>query len=364
MADIFGIPTDSPGWLEKQSLTQKLLAQDRATAVETMLEFNAFNQIRKQAIDAGMTKGEANVTALANAPVWARKTMQDPFWLQKERAQIGVLNAKAREESAWLSDVPKLAEWQAKPLEQQVKEAPPEMQSNRGIAAASNLRRAASSSAVAKAMNESKSKYDARVAALLQAGYESAGTLALPPQAFPSETNWKALGIAEQALAQRRENEKTLAASEAEARGETPTTTISDRGVTTTYRPSSVKPENVEPQTKVLKDGTILAWMPNGKTIHVIRPSGEKKELTPSQLLAIGKALDAQGDPDASKLISAAKEGAMAKIAPKSTQAAAPKSTLDTATIFTDKTGKRFKYLGNESDPMKDRNESHWQLVP
>lgn len=133
-----------------------------------------------------------------------------------------------------------------------------------------------------------------------------------------SPQQWQALGIAEQYSQTQKENAQSQAEIDAMSRGDTQTTVVGPKGITTTYKPATTTNQaNAEPNTKTLSDGTTLAWMPNGKTIHVIKKNGEKKELTPMQLLSIGKTLDANGDPDAANIIQAAKQGAMKQIAPK-----------------------------------------------
>lgn len=140
-----------------------------------------------------------------------------------------------------------------------------------------------------------------------------------------SPMQWQALGVAEAFARTQSDNAKSQAEIDAMGRGDAATTVIGPKGITTTYKPpTTTNQANAEPNTKTLSDGTTLAWMPNGKTIHVIKKNGEKKELTPMQLLSIGKTLDANGDPDASNIIQAAKQGAMKQIAPK--PAAAPAS--------------------------------------
>lgn len=132
-----------------------------------------------------------------------------------------------------------------------------------------------------------------------------------------SPQQWQALGIAEQYSQTQKENAQSQAEIDAMSRGDTQTTVVGPKGITTTYKPATASQVGAEPQAKTLADGTTLSWMPNGKTIHVIKPNGEKKQLTPTQLLTIGKSLQTIGDPDANQFIEASKRGAMPQVSPK-----------------------------------------------
>jgi len=46
-----------------------------------------------------------------------------------------------------------------------------------------------------------------------------------------------------------------------------------------------------------------LAWMPNGKTIHVIKSNGEKDVYTPQQIEKFGQKRLDNGDPDGQAMV-------------------------------------------------------------
>ena len=111
-------------------------------------------------------------------------------------------------------------------------------------------------------------------------------------KANPSPQVLQALGLAEQTVGVRQQNEKDQAALDAQARGDVQTTTISDKGVVNTYKPAPPGGKETAPKTMTIDGGVQLAWVPGGKTLHVIQPSGKKQVLTPNQLLSIAKGLD------------------------------------------------------------------------
>jgi hypothetical protein len=127
----------------------------------------------------------------------------------------------------------------------------------------------------------------------------------------PSAAQWKALGIAEQALEARRENERKQAEIEALQRGDVQRTTITEKGVTQSFAPAPAEKAetdpNIQPITKDLGDGTTLAWMPGSKSIHVIKKSGEKQQVSAYTLFQIGSKLKEAGDPDGTNFMNAAK---------------------------------------------------------
>lgn len=127
-----------------------------------------------------------------------------------------------------------------------------------------------------------------------------------------SPQQWQALGLAEERLKVASENRRMIAENEAIARGDVATTTITDKGVSTTYKPGT-KTANEAPQTKDIGDGITLAWVPGGKTLHVIKKNGDKNELTPAQLGAIAKGLD-DIDPKKQKILDFLSEKATSQI--------------------------------------------------
>lgn len=119
-------------------------------------------------------------------------------------------------------------------------------------------------------------------------------------KANPSPTILQALNVAEQAAALKKQNSIAQATADAQARGDLATTTITDKGVSTSYRPApAVKNTSEEaPKTLALGNGVTVAWMPGGKTLHVINSDGKKTAYTPFQLQSIAKGL---GDTDPKK---------------------------------------------------------------
>lgn len=243
----------------------------------------------------------------------ARMTLADPNWkLKMAQAEMKTLSEMARaesawqrmavgaqEEAAWLQDLPLLAEHSAKPLEQQLTEPLGGLKSKRGNAMAIQQNRAASSSAVAKAMQDSKSDYDKRIAEIVKEAPDIGSGLALQPNQFPRPNNWEALEIAEQRVALRRKIQGDSAAFEAEQRGDQVTTTIDEQGkVSKTYRPGGT---TVMPQEATLSDGTAIVYNP--KSGHFVVKKGDReKELSATQLGAIAKEIRTT-DPENAKLI-------------------------------------------------------------
>jgi hypothetical protein len=52
-----------------------------------------------------------------------------------------------------------------------------------------------------------------------------------------------------------------------------------------------------------LDNGTEIAWMPGGKTLHVINPKGEKFEMTPAQLGNLATKLKERKDPTGDQVL-------------------------------------------------------------
>lgn len=129
------------------------------------------------------------------------------------------------------------------------------------------------------------------------------------PDGTISAGQWRALSMAEEAAALRKENARKQAEAEALARGDQQRTVISDKGVTQTFTPAPpVKPDpaEVEPMTKTLANGDTVMWMPGSKGLHVVKKTGEKMPATAYQLNQIAKSLD-DSDPDKTNFVAMAK---------------------------------------------------------
>lgn len=107
---------------------------------------------------------------------------------------------------------------------------------------------------------------------------------------------------------------------------------------------------DAEPQVKDLGGGLKATWMPGAKTMHVIKPDGTKKDLTPTQTLNLGKALLAIGDTEGTNFVKLAKEMATpgkkpAAVTPaakgaKVVNSQAEYDALPVGTTYTDSYGK------------------------
>ena len=116
----------------------------------------------------------------------------------------------------------------------------------------------------------------------------------------------QALGVAEQAMGVRQQNEKDQAALDAQSRGDVATTTINDKGVSTSYKPapansgtSQFKPE----QPISLQGGAQLIHVSPNRWQYV--KGDTKTDLTPDQKRNIAReilALDAK-DPRGLKIL-------------------------------------------------------------
>jgi hypothetical protein len=121
----------------------------------------------------------------------------------------------------------------------------------------------------------------------------------------------QALGFAKAAEDQRKKNEAAQTEIDALARGDKETTTITDKGTTKKFTPGTTAQDSA-PKTSVLSDNTTLAWMPGGKTIHVIKGSDSKK-MTPQQLMSIAKTLSSK-DPNKKKIMDAVQGAALEQV--------------------------------------------------
>lgn len=158
-----------------------------------------------------------------------------------------------------------------------------------------------SQSIQAKAMVESTHDFASRVDALRKVDPAVAGQFAPYISGKITPTILQALSVAEEASKVHQENEKKIAEIEALQRGDAATTKITSKGVETTFKPSATA--NSIPQTKDIGGGVTLAWVPGGKTLHVIKADGTKTELTPSQLQNIAKGMESNGDPRAKNIL-------------------------------------------------------------
>lgn len=106
-----------------------------------------------------------------------------------------------------------------------------------------------------------------------------------------SSNQWQALNLSEQRMRAAAENDRARAEIVAMQRGDVPTTTITEKGVTTTFKPATTPTEDKPPKTLDLGGGTTIAWIPGSKALHVIK-DGKKQEYTPFQMASIAKGLD------------------------------------------------------------------------
>lgn len=114
----------------------------------------------------------------------------------------------------------------------------------------------------------------------------------------PSAMQWQALSLAEERANVRRENEATVAEIDAELRGDTVTTTVTDKGVTKTYKPAPIAGQAVMPKEAVLSDGSKIVVNPKTGAFKFIAKDKKEKEFTGPQLLAISKHLKSVDDDD------------------------------------------------------------------
>lgn len=174
----------------------------------------------------------------------------------------------------------------------------------------------------AKTAVESVHAFSGRVAALGKSDPLAAGQFSPyigKPNVSPDILT--ALSFAEESVKVAQENKSRLAEIESAKRGDVPTTTISEKGVSTTYRPAPSKPTDETPKTMTLDGGTTLAWVPGSKAIHVIK-DGSKQEFTPFQLSSIARGLDSK-DPRKKQITDFLANTAVAQTTPKTDTPAA-----------------------------------------
>jgi hypothetical protein len=160
----------------------------------------------------------------------------------------------------------------------------------------------------------------------------------------------RALGLALESDKLAQESLRTSAEDEAIARGDVATTTITPKGVSTTFRPSKTSEGGGEPVTKTLSDGSTLVWREKSGGVQIIR-NKKTENMTAPQLLKLAGDLPA-GDNDKEAIIAAAKSAAMEQIKPKSPNV--PQGTKPAASGY--KVGTVYKgglkYLGGDiNDP-------------
>lgn len=108
---------------------------------------------------------------------------------------------------------------------------------------------------------------------------------------LPTPEKWKALELAEEAEQIHQENVRTRAEIEARKGGSVVTTTIGPKGVQETFKPPTKSTESVSPKSITLPNGSMVTWMPGGKTLHVINQKGGHSEHTPEQMRRVAMGL-------------------------------------------------------------------------
>lgn len=146
------------------------------------------------------------------------------------------------------------------------------------------------------------------------------------PDGAPSPMQWQALSLAEEQKIASLKNQRTAAEIEAKLRGDVVTTTVTDKGVTETFRPAPGSSQSFKPEAPI--------DYPNGaKLIHVspqrwqyIAPGGVSKEMSAEQLRAIAKDLMAkdENDPVAAQIMQKLSDESAKQIG---TKAVSPTST-------------------------------------
>lgn len=185
---------------------------------------------------------------------------------------------------------------------------------------------AASKSVMVKKAMEDTVMFNKRIASLPPDSRAAIQGMSNDPKTgLPTPQKWQALGMAEAAEQQRLANIAEAQRLEGIASGAAVTTRVTPKGgVETTVRQPAPKPGMGEeqPQTKTLSDGTIMAWMPRGNTIHIIKGSDSKK-MTPNQLMALSKALP-DTDPRKQEFLDAAVSAGEAQISKPAPSTAKP----------------------------------------
>jgi hypothetical protein len=302
MANIFS-GVEPPRWL--QEIAKPI--DTRATGqVLGLLAAGASNAMRNP--DTNFITGYQQAARQLGDPNWALKEERMKLDILGQAAQtasaLQMMELQSAERAAWLEDIPSIRDFSAMPLEKQVENPLTGLTSKQGMVLAGQLNRAASSSAVAKSMNESKTSYDKRVAEIIKADPEVGVGLALPPNQFPSPTNLRALEIAEERVRIRAGNRATEAELGAVSRGDVPTTRIDDKGkVTVTYRPPAGGSAEVAPVMTELPGGDLMIYNPKTGSFKIRSRDGkESDELSATQLEQIAKASQAR-EPQKAKVI-------------------------------------------------------------
>jgi len=104
----------------------------------------------------------------------------------------------------------------------------------------------------------------------------------------------QSLSLAEEAAAQRRENERQAAITAAEAAGQVPETRITEKGVTKIYKPST-STSAFMPEEITLPSGVKLIRV-GPRQFRFAPKTGAQQDLTPSNLLVFSEQLDRFGD--------------------------------------------------------------------
>jgi hypothetical protein len=107
------------------------------------------------------------------------------------------------------------------------------------------------------------------------------------PDGTPTKQMWDALSFSQQAADQAKKNAATQAQIDAISRGDQETTTISPKGVSTTFKPSppnKAEAANTEPQLKTFPDGTTVIYNPKGGGFHLLDEQNKTKPMSTSEM--------------------------------------------------------------------------------
>lgn len=264
--------TEVPQWLVQQNMWEQ---QDASASVKSLVS-DYFEGRR-----LGMQKQQQQIAMQSNL-----------LGIEQQKQSLELGQAKIQHQTidstvipTWLKDHPT---WESRQDAEWPTALTPEGQSQ-----LAQVRLRDAQSVQQKVAVAGVSEFSKRVDALSKSDPMAGSQFAPYIGKVPPPEVLQALGVAEQTLGVRQQNQKEQAALDAQARGDVATTTITDKGVSTTYKPALVdKTLNSEPKFTTIEGGVQLAWVPGGKTLHVIQPSGKKQVLTPVQMKNIASGLE------------------------------------------------------------------------
>ena len=315
--------------------------------------------------------GEARLNLLD--PLWKLKVSEQGLHVQALQQNI---KAKQQQMDATAQDQQVIPAWLAQHPTWESRQSAdwPSAVTPQGSRMLNDLRLRDSQSVQQKVAVEGIKDFSTRISALAKDDPTAAAQISAQSVQYTSRGQMpppemtEALTIAEQSAAQRKENQRVMAEQEAIARGETPETRITEKGVQKIFKPKTSTAAFM-PEEVTLPSGTKMIRV-GPRQFRFAPKSGQEIELTASQLLAVAEGLKLrsgatpQQKADANRILDYLEKKALGQMDKTAPKVEAPKTETPKENPY--KVGglyrsgdKKLRYKGGDWN-----QESSWEIVP